>query len=120
MSEHDDADVIEQVPRQAGFPAAWRLRVTFTGLATSRSPLFEHLAPVDGWTFYGSRYTSRYVAFVPVERYSNVLVNATANPDAASSYRVLQPLTPPQQAIFARYDKSGATPFLDFANRAVQ
>ena len=93
---------------------------TFTGLATSRSPLFEHLAPVDGWTFYGSRYTSRYVAFVPVERYSNVLVNATANPDAASSYRVLQPLTPPQQAIFARYDKSGATPFLDFANRAVQ
>jgi hypothetical protein len=93
---------------------------TFTGLATSRSPQFEHIAPVDGWTFYGSHYTSRYVAFVPVERYSNVLVNAKANPDAAKSYRVLQPLTPSQQAIFARYDKSRATPFLDLGNRAIQ
>jgi len=93
---------------------------TFTGLATSRSPQFEHIAPVDGWTFYGSHYTSRYLAFVPVERYSNVLVNARANPDAGTSYRVLQQLTPPQRAIFARYDKPHATPFLDFANRAVQ
>jgi Domain of unknown function (DUF929) len=93
---------------------------TFTGLATSRSPLFEHIAPVDGWTFYGSHYTSRYLAFVPVERYSNFLVNAKANPDAAKSYRLLQQLTPPQQATFARYDKPGATPFLDFGNRAVQ
>ena len=93
---------------------------TFSGLATSRSPRFEQLAPVDGWTFYGSRYTSRYLSFVPVERYSNVLVNAKANPDAATSYRVLQQLTPAQKAIFRKYDKSRATPFLDFANRTVQ
>jgi hypothetical protein len=93
---------------------------TFTGLATSRSPQFEHIAPVDGWTFYGSHYISRYLAFVPVERYSNVLVNARANPDVGTSYRVLQQLTAPQQAIFARYDKAHSTPFLDFANRYVQ
>jgi hypothetical protein len=92
----------------------------FSGLATSRSSRFEQLAPVDGWTFYGSRYTSRYLSFVPVERYSNVLVNAKANPDAGTSYRVLQRFTPAQRAIFRKYDKSGATPFLDFANRAVQ
>jgi len=93
---------------------------TFTGLATSRSPRFEDIAPVDGWTFYGSHYTSRYLVFVPVERYSNALVNAKANPDAATSYRVLQKLTRPQQAVFARYDKSHATPFLDFGDRAIQ
>jgi len=92
----------------------------FTGLATSRSPEFEHIAPVDGWTFYGSRYTSPYLAFVPVERYSNVLVNAKANPDAKTSYRTLQQLTSAQQAIFTRYDQPGFTPFLDFGNRAVQ
>jgi len=82
--------------------------------------VIEHIAPVNSWTFYGSHYTSPYLSFVPVEQYSNVLVNATASPDSASSYRKLRQLTPAQQAIFARYDKSGSTPFLDFGNRAVQ
>jgi hypothetical protein len=92
----------------------------FTGLSTSRSPEFEHIAPVDSWTFYGSHYTSPYLSFVPVEQYSNVLVNAKANPDARASYRKLQQLTPAQQALFARYDKTRSTPFLDFGNRAAQ
>jgi len=92
----------------------------FTGLTTSRSPQFEHIAPVDSWTFYGSHYTSPYLSFVPVEQYSNVLVNAKANPDARESYRKLQQLTPAQQALFARYDKTRATPFLDFGNHAAQ
>jgi hypothetical protein len=92
----------------------------FTGLATSRTPEFEQIAPVDSWTFYGSHYTSRYLSFVPVERYSNVLVNAKANPNVRESYRTLQRLTPAQQAIFARYDKLRLTPFLDFGNSAVQ
>jgi hypothetical protein len=93
---------------------------SFTGLTTSRSPEFEDIAPVDGWTFYGSRYTSPYLSFVPVERHSNVLVNAKANPDDDASYRVLQRLTSAQQAVFARYDKTGSTPFLDFGGHAVQ
>lgn len=92
----------------------------FTGLTTSRSTEFEHIAPVDSWTFYGSHYTSSFLSFVPVEQYSNVLVNAKANPDARESYRKLQKLTPAQQALFARYDKSRATPFLDFGNYAAQ
>jgi len=92
----------------------------FTGLTTSRSPEFEHVAPIDSWTFYGSSYASPYLSFVPVERYSNVLVNAKANPAARASYRKLQPLTPAQQAIFARYDTSRSTPFLDFGNQAAQ
>jgi Domain of unknown function (DUF929) len=92
----------------------------FTGLTTSRSPEFEHIAPVDSWTFYGSHYASRYLSFVPVERYSNVLVNAKANPDVPGSYRKLQQLTLAQQALFARYDKTRVTPFLDFGNYAAQ
>jgi hypothetical protein len=92
----------------------------FTGITTSRSAEFEHIAPVDSWTFYGSHYTSPYLSFVPVERYSNVLVNVKANSNASESYRKLQQLTPAQQAIFAEYDKFGLTPFLDFGNRAVQ
>lgn len=92
----------------------------FTGLATSRSPKFDGIAPVDSWTFYGSHYTSSYLAFIPIEEYSNVLVNLTASASTSKSYRRLQRLTPAQQAIFARYDKTGSTPFLDFGNRAVQ
>ena len=92
----------------------------FTGLTTSRSPKFEHIAPAGSWTFYGSHYTSPYLSFVPVEQYSNVLVNATANPDARQSYRKLQQLTPAQQALFARYDKTRPVPFLDFGNHAAQ
>jgi hypothetical protein len=93
---------------------------TFTGLSSSRTPKFDGIAPVDSWTFYGSRYTSPYLSFVPVERYSNVLVNPRANADAASGYRPLQPLTPAQQATMARYDTADSTPFLDFADRAAQ
>ena len=70
----------------------------FTGLTSSRSAEFDHIAPVDSWTFYGSHYTSSYLAFVPVERYSNVLLNAKANPNAGESYRKLQQLTPAQLA----------------------
>jgi Domain of unknown function (DUF929) len=92
----------------------------FTGLTTSRSTEFDHIAPVDSWTFYGSHYTSPYLSFAPVERRSNVLVNAKANPDASHSYRLLQPVTPTEQAILAKYDKSGSTPFLDFGGRAIQ
>jgi hypothetical protein len=44
-------------------------------------------------------------------------VNAKASPDAGKSYRVLQQLTPAQRAIFAKYDKPGSIPFLDFAGR---
>src|SRR5262249_41265241 len=61
-----------------------------------------------------------YLSFVPVEQSSNVLVNAKADPGTGKSYRVLQHLTPAQQAILTRYDKPGSTPFLDFGGRAAQ
>ena len=92
----------------------------FTGLTTSRSPQFEDVAPIDTWTFYGSSYTSPYLAFVPVETRSNVLVSPKANKEVAASYRVLQRLTAAEQAVFDKYDNHGSTPFIDFADQAVQ
>jgi hypothetical protein len=92
----------------------------FTGLTTSRSPRFEGIPPIDTWTFYGSSYTSPYLAFVPVETHSNVLVSPKADKAKGASYRVLQRLTPAQQALFGKYDSAGSTPFIDFANRAAQ
>jgi hypothetical protein len=92
----------------------------FTGLTLSRSPLFDDLPPIDTLTFYGSSYTSPYLAFVPVETHSSVLVSPTADKEKAASYRVLQRLTPAQQAVFDKYDAQGSTPFIDFANRAAQ
>src|SRR5579859_4362026 len=70
----------------------------FTGLRTSRSPSFDDIPPIDGWTFYGSSYTSGYLAFAPVETHSNVLVKPADNPGSGQSYRPLQRLTPPEQA----------------------
>lgn len=92
----------------------------FTGLTTSRSPKFEDVPPIDTWTFYGSSYTSPYLAFVPVETRSNVLVSPKANKEVAASYRVLQRLTAAEQAVFDKYDNQGSTPFIDFADQAVQ
>jgi hypothetical protein len=92
----------------------------FTGLTTSRSPRFEDVPPIDTWTFYGSSYTSPYLAFVPVETRSNVLVSPKANKEVAASYRVLQHLTAAEQAVFDKYDLQRSTPFVDFADQAVQ
>jgi len=86
----------------------------FSGLSTSRSPTFDNVPPVDGWTFYGSSYTSRYLSFAPVETYSNVLVSPKADPADKTSYRRLQRLTTAEQAVFSRFDGEGQTPFIDF------
>ena len=90
----------------------------FSGLGTSRSPTFDKIPPIDGWTFYGSSYKSPYLAFAPVETYSNALVKRTADPDDPTSYRRLQRLTPAEQAVFHEFDGQGQTPFIDFGGTA--
>ncbi len=92
----------------------------FSGLRTSRSPLFEDIPATDGWTFYGSSYTSRYLAFTPVETYSNVLVKPKADPGNPKSYRRLQRLTTAEQAVLSQYDKERQTPFIDFGGTATE
>jgi hypothetical protein len=90
----------------------------FSGLSTSRSPTFESIPPIDGWTFYGSSYKSPYLAFAPVETHSNVLLNPHADPDDKTSYRSLQRLTTAEQAVFSQFDGAGETPFIDFGGQA--
>jgi hypothetical protein len=90
----------------------------FSGLSTSRSPTFESIPPIDGWTFYGSSYTSPYLAFAPVETHSNVLVSPHADPGDKTSYRSLQRLTTAEQAVFSQFDPAEETPFIDFGGQA--
>jgi Domain of unknown function (DUF929) len=90
----------------------------FSGLSTIRSAHFDGIAPVDGWTFYGSTYTSPYLAFAPVETHSNVLVSPKADQGNPKSYRALQPLTPVEQAVVSQYDSARQTPFVDFGGTA--
>jgi hypothetical protein len=92
----------------------------FSGLSTSRSPFFDGIPPVDGWTFYRSSYASRYLTFVPVETVSNVLISPKSDRASAASYRRLQRLTPAEQAVFGKLDPGGSTPFLDFGGKAAQ
>jgi len=92
---------------------------TFTGLTTIRSGNYHPFPELDTWTFYGSAYSSRYLAFVPVETKSNVLTARTANPQDGSSYTELQKLTAAEQAVSNRYDYLGSVPFLDFGNKSV-
>ena len=56
-------------------------------------------------TFYKARYTSKYLAFTPVE---NEKVNHTP----------LQATTPQQQAIWDKYD-ANSYPFIDFGNKHI-
>ena len=91
---------------------------TFAGVNESRSANYPPIPPIDTWTFYGSSYTSSYLAFVPVETYSNVLVSPKANPLEATSYRLVQKLTPAEQAVFDKVDKLHATPLTDFGGKS--
>ena len=80
---------------------------------------FIHSSPTDVYpdtptmSFYKSSYTSKYVAFVPVEWYSG-------KPDSATvtGYAYLQQPTPQQAALISRYS-GGGFPFVDIGNRYV-
>jgi hypothetical protein len=93
---------------------------TFSGLSTSRSAVAngagqdEPFPATPTWTFHGSRYTSRYLAFTPVEV-------QTSTPDPKTGgYTALDTLTPAQQDLWARYDSSGSIPFIDIGNAYVE
>jgi hypothetical protein len=93
---------------------------TFSGLTPARSGIStgsgqpEPYPATPTWTFHGSSYTSRYLAFSPVE-------TSTSVPDPASGgYTALETPTPAQQQIMARYSPDGAIPFVNIGNRYIQ
>jgi hypothetical protein len=92
---------------------------TFSGLATTHSAAKNGAGQAEvypntpTWTFAHASYTSKYLAFVPVEIYTNI-------PDPSTGgYTPLQTLTAEQQALLTKYDTAygGAIPFLDFGNK---
>jgi Domain of unknown function (DUF929) len=93
---------------------------TFSGLGTTRSGIANGAGqhePYPGtptWTFYRSRYTSRYLTFTPVELQTNI-------PDPQTGgYTGLQRLTAAQQDLMTRYDPAGSISFIDIGNAYVQ
>jgi hypothetical protein len=93
---------------------------SFSGLTTTRSAITDGAGDEEPypatatWTFYGSGYTSRYLAFTAVETNTNV-------PDPSTGgYTTLQVPTRAQQATMAAYDASDGIPFLDIGNAYIQ
>jgi hypothetical protein len=92
----------------------WAIAAALSRFGTLSGVHFIHSSPTDVYpstptlSFYKSRYTSKYLAFVPVEWYGE---NHTS-----SGYAYLQHPTPQQQALFAKYS-GGSFPFLDIGNR---
>jgi hypothetical protein len=92
----------------------------FSGLSTIRSSTTDVYPGLRSWTFYGTRFTSKYLTFVPVEMYTNI-------PDPSiAGYTTLQKLTRAQNALFAKWDAppyvpsaayDEAYPFIDFGNK---
>lgn len=91
---------------------------TFSNLRTARSSGSDVFPNTPTFTFYGSSYTSKYLAFTPVEEFSDT-------PNGSGYYTTLQKLTSSQQQIVANWDKtpyvssSGAIPFIDFGGKYV-
>jgi hypothetical protein len=98
---------------------------TFSGLATTHSAARDGQGHAEvypntpTWTFVHASYTSKYLAFTPVEQYTNI-------PDPHSGgYTTLQNLTSQQQSLISKYDAppyvpaqgAGAIPFIDFGNK---
>ena len=93
---------------------------TFSGLTPARSGITtgsgqaEPYPATATWTFHGSSYTSRYLAFSPVE-------TSTSVPDPPSGgYTALETPTAAQHQIMARYNPAGAIPFVNIGNRYIQ
>jgi thiol-disulfide isomerase/thioredoxin len=94
----------------------WAIAAAVSRFGTLSGPHFIHSSPTDVYpdtptlSFYKSRYTSKYLAFAPVEWYSERADVATP-----TGYAYLQRPTPQQAAVFSRY--GGSFPFVDIGNR---
>ncbi len=95
----------------------WAIAAAVGRFGTLSGLHFIHSSPTDVYpstptlSFYKSRYTSKYLAFVPVEWYGE-----KTDPRTPFSHAYLQHPTPQQAALFARY-AGGSVPFVDIGNR---
>jgi hypothetical protein len=93
---------------------------TFSGLTTSHSSSSDSYPNTPTYTFYGSTYTSKYIAFTSVELQHNYRTGNSTTGD----YVTLQTPTTAQNTIMADYDPGsgdgGPIPFIDFGNKYAQ
>jgi len=80
-------------------------------------------------SFYGSTYTSPYIAFLPTEQCTDIQSSSTSPAvEDCNGYEPLQPLSPTAHKIFLKYDfppyvsstYEGGIPFIDFANEIIE
>jgi hypothetical protein len=86
---------------------------TLSGLSLIHSSPADVYASTPTLSFAKATYTSKYLAFVPVEWFGEA-----TDPSTPFGHVYLQQPTAQQQALFARYG-SGAIPFVDIGNRYV-
>jgi Domain of unknown function (DUF929) len=94
----------------------WAIAAALSRFGTLSGVTFIHSSPTDVYpdtptlSFANARYTSKYVAFSPVEWYSG-------KPDSSTptGYAYLQRPTAQQAALFAKY--GGSFPFVDIGNQ---
>ncbi len=93
---------------------------TFSTLPVSVSSPIDYDHSTHTLTFYGSRFKSSYVAFVPVEGYTNQPGEPTCNGEPSFPWTILQTPTPAEQELISAYDGYEGCPygipFLDVAN----
>lgn len=92
----------------------------FSPLAVSVSSPIDFDPSTRTVTFYKSRYKSSYLAFVPVEGYTNQPGEPECNGEPSFPWTILQTPTPSEHELIAKYDGyegcPEAVPFIDAAN----
>jgi hypothetical protein len=97
----------------------WALAAAVSRFGTLSGLSFIHSSPTDTdantptLSFAKASYTSKYLAFVPVEWFGEA-----SDPSTPFGHAYLQQPTAQQQALFAKYGNS-AIPFVDIGNRYI-
>jgi hypothetical protein len=91
---------------------------TFTGLTTTHSSSSDIDPNTPTFTFYGSKYTSKYISFTSVELNTN---EREGNSTSSSvPYVTLQTPTAAEESLQTAYDPGTYIPFIDFGNKYAQ
>jgi len=91
---------------------------TFTGLTTTHSSVTDAYADTPTWTFYGSKYSSPYIQFTPVETTTNERQGNSSNTN--TPYVTLQTPTSAQNALWQAYDPEGSIPYINLGGKYIQ
>jgi hypothetical protein len=119
LTAHGKPELLYMGGEYCPFCAAerWAIAAAVSRFGTLSGLHFIHSSPSDVYpstpalTFYKSSYTSKYLAFAPVEWYGE-----KPDPHTPFGHVYLQQPTPQQAALFTRYS-GGSVPFVDIGNR---